>query len=95
MHPKIGPHIGLNDRLDHRAEDVSVDLVPLQASRFNQQAPGFAVEIWDIGVIAEQAAIDLREVSSNPLGPNAPFTTCILVGDIEGNKDVMDDALGV
>src|SRR4051794_40126168 len=47
MHPKARPLLGMHDRLDHRSEDVRVDLRPVEFSTFKNNRTSLRREARD------------------------------------------------
>jgi hypothetical protein len=62
VHPQLAALLVLGDGLDHRPEDVRVDLGPVEAADVQQVGPGDLAELRHVVAAGEQTAVDVGEV---------------------------------
>ena len=62
MHPQLATLVLMHDGLDHRAEDVRIDLFPVQRSGIHQIAHRPSEEAGNLRIATEEAPVHMREL---------------------------------
>ena len=92
MHPQLAALLVLGDGLDHRPEDVRVDLGPVEAADMQQVGPGDLAELRHVHAAGEQAAVHVGEA----VGPAGNLGGCpVLFLRVHGAEQRADDLMGV
>ena len=77
VHAERAALLVLRDGLDHRAEDVRIDLLPIEPADVQQVGAGHLAEARYVGA-REEAAVDVGEVVG-PTGTPAAARSAVLV----------------
>ena len=96
MHAEHGAFVVVGHGLNHAAEDVGVDLRPVEFADVQQVAAGAAAKLWyfnlPAGVVAKQASVDVGE----GVCPARQARRCTLGnGHVHGAKAFADDVVRV
>ena len=92
MHPQRAALLILGHSLDHRAENVRVDLGPVEAADMAEVALRDLGKAGSLGAAGKQPAVDIGE----GIGPAGQFCACaVRNGGVHRAEDFTDDLMRV
>src|SRR5437899_9461100 len=92
MHPKLAALLILCDRLDHRAEDIRIDLRPVEIANVEEIGTCDLAEAGYIHVRGKEAAVNVRK----RIGPSRYSGVCpVLDLRVNGAEQSSDDFVRV
>ena len=65
VHPLVGSLLRIYHRLNHRAKDVRIDVLPIQLATFNDELPRPCSHARDLDLLGEETAIDIGELGDD------------------------------
>ena len=67
MHAEFAALVIIGYSLNHGAENIRIDLFPIQTAGMQQISPRHFGKAWHIGVARKQATVDVRKYSAQDL----------------------------